>query len=438
VLGTARQRIAGHTGTTALIVAVVVSATSSARSSAAAEYAATYSTPTIQSLCPGQTVTVPVTVSNTGTRTWPGGVAATGGFSGKAAAHAAALPDWLTYHIRDDATQVVERDVGATLLPRPVAPGDSITLQVEIVGPRKKGSLGRGTYTVQWEMVHAGLLSSSFGSPPGETRLEMASSIACLSQWITKIEGIITGGPDDIAPGDDGVLIGFELGDGAGEASLVGSFPGGRIPLEIIHWDDGTIEFRVPDDPAKVCGSLDQDAEIEVKTKSGVIVRWPVRFRARRDFHPLRPDEMDVACSDAGALNRCNGQGDLPLSSVAMQAYEGSTASGGHQCGWDSAEGVDTFSIRLINGWVPVYTSSIVGWAPPGEESSYVRATISFDGASWTLTVPWGCTGQGQNPGTAVCMIFVPFPFNAGCLDPGVAYALSSLVIEGPCGVPYR
>ena len=55
-----------------------------------------------------------------------------------------------------------------------------------------------------------------------------------------------------------------------------------------------------------------------------------------------------------------------------------------------------------------------------------------------SFNVDWGCTNQLARFETAMCFIFVPFPLKVFCLDPGVAYAVDSVVIEGPCGVPFN
>lgn len=103
------------------------------RVATAPEYGATYAVPGPQSATSGQTLTVPVTVTNTGWRSW-----STGAFR-------------LSYHIYDGAGHVVVWDGARTALPQSVAPGASLTVQASIAVPAP------GSYTVRWDMVHEGV-----------------------------------------------------------------------------------------------------------------------------------------------------------------------------------------------------------------------------------------------------------------------------------------
>jgi hypothetical protein len=400
----------------------------------AADYDATYSSPPIR-VCPGKTTIVPLTMTNTGSRSWAAG----------GQGLYAALGDWVTYHLRNNVTNAIERDVVMRFLPRSVPPGDTITLDVEVVGPA-----ARGSYTLQWDMVRLDTHFSTLGVPTGDVQLDAVRSIGCLADMLSKVHGLITGGPDLVEPNNTYLFPGVDLGERPGTVALVGNFPGGRLQLEVVWWGDVVVGVRVPD----ICGVVDQDAMLEVTLASGETTEWPVSFRAKREVRTLVQDDMQVSCSQAAERNRCNGEGEGPAtaSPVDLAKWYWYAATGQHQCGWDSTEGVDTFSVTLINGWRP-YGRAVkepvnpacgdatwcVDLTPPSTEPPYVGPVSRFDGPSSTatLTVPWGCLGQSKSAETWLCGIFVPFPLKLACLDRGIQYIVN-LYIEGPCGTPYR
>jgi hypothetical protein len=73
-------------------------------------------------------VTLPVTVKNPGTETWP----ATGDPTGEYVVH-------LSYHWLDNAGTVVVRDGRRTRLPQDVAPGEAVSLAATVQAPAAAG-----------------------------------------------------------------------------------------------------------------------------------------------------------------------------------------------------------------------------------------------------------------------------------------------------------
>jgi hypothetical protein len=100
-----------------------------AGASTPAPYGATYQVSAF-AIAPGATLTVPVTVTNTGSLTWD----ANSAFR-------------LSYHWYQGST-LVTWDGVRTILPTPVPPGGSLTLQASVQAPASAG-----TYTLRWDMV---------------------------------------------------------------------------------------------------------------------------------------------------------------------------------------------------------------------------------------------------------------------------------------------
>jgi len=107
-----------------------------------------HTTPT--ALTPRQTVSVKVTVRNTGSLTWPAG---------------GDQPVHLGYHWVDQNGQVVRQksaDDHRTALPHDVAPSEKVTLDTLLTAPSKPG-----TYTLKWDMVQENVSwFGDQGSPP--------------------------------------------------------------------------------------------------------------------------------------------------------------------------------------------------------------------------------------------------------------------------------
>jgi hypothetical protein len=92
-------------------------------------YGATYSPGALTTLTVGQTTTVPVTVTNTGSLTW--------------GANSAFM---LAYHWYQGSTLIDQRAVAS--LPQSVATNGSVALQATVQAPTTAG-----TYTLKWDMI---------------------------------------------------------------------------------------------------------------------------------------------------------------------------------------------------------------------------------------------------------------------------------------------
>ncbi|HEV8469943.1 MAG TPA: SpoIID/LytB domain-containing protein [Candidatus Limnocylindria bacterium] len=88
------------------------------------------------SIVPGGEVNIDVRVTNTGLKPWPAG---------------GEHPVRLGYHWFDMSSQAVVWDGARTLLPHDVAPGESVTLTVDMRAPRNEGA-----YALAWDMVQEG------------------------------------------------------------------------------------------------------------------------------------------------------------------------------------------------------------------------------------------------------------------------------------------
>lgn len=118
-------------------------------------YSATYSTPATISANPGGTDTVPVTVQNTGDRTWEAG---------------GPHPFALSYHLEDATGNSVNYDGPRTALPLDVAPGASIELQAQVVAPPSDGN-----YVIVWDGVQEAVTWFSWvGTPVARTSLRVS------------------------------------------------------------------------------------------------------------------------------------------------------------------------------------------------------------------------------------------------------------------------
>jgi hypothetical protein len=233
---------------------------------------------------------------------------------------------------------------------------------------------------------------------------------------IKNVFGIIT-------PGGAMLIGGTGFGDGAGEARLVGSFPGGSLKLDVSDWKDGFIGAKVAD----VSGVLDQDVKLQVTTKTGAKSnQWPLGFKAKRDTIALPPGSIDTfACAPTSDRDICNGKmvndkadfGELPFVSLPGGGTGSSNTFYGehHHLAWPHGGhwGTDNFSATLKNGW----TFDSMTFAKGGVVSYPKGFTAGVDSAA--VSIDWG-------------------KFDGGLYEyhSGVYYIV--LWIEGPAGVPYK
>jgi hypothetical protein len=114
-------------------------------------YGATYAPGQPPLIAPATQTSVPVTLTNTGSRTW-------------------SPPSFtLSYHLVDAAGRVVVWDGLRTALPQNVAPGQSVTVQAAFSLPTA------GSYTIRWDLVQEGVTWFSWrGVPVGTSRVSTA------------------------------------------------------------------------------------------------------------------------------------------------------------------------------------------------------------------------------------------------------------------------
>lgn len=78
------------------------------------------------------------------------------------------------------------------------------------------------------------------------------------------VHGIVTPrGGRVVSPGDMLTIWGFGFGDTLGEAQLVGQFPGGQVPLRVVHWRNNEIKAQLQ---ADIRGVLDHEVALQVVT----------------------------------------------------------------------------------------------------------------------------------------------------------------------------
>ncbi|MDE3103008.1 MAG: hypothetical protein KGJ98_12320, partial [Chloroflexota bacterium] len=184
-------------------------------------FAARIAPPQLPSLATGITYTVPVTLTNIGTRAW----SASG-----------ASPVDLSYHWHDAAGNTVVWDGVRTALGADVAPGASVTLQASIATPATAG-----TYTLTLDLVREGVAwFASLGSPP--TRLPgvvvapvrfaaaysaASSAAAYIGQTVT-LPVTVTNAGNVPWGGNTPVNLGYHIVDASGNPVV---WDGARVPL---------------------------------------------------------------------------------------------------------------------------------------------------------------------------------------------------------------
>ncbi len=130
-----------------------------------------------------------------------------------------------------------------------------------ITGGTGKVSYGPGTAKAR---ESAALLSSINGEAQGShttigtARSNPLTRAAGIETVNGKVKGFV------VTPGAHLAISGYELGDGMGQANLIGTFtPSGVAPLTIVDWKTGSIDVLLP---TGLTGVLDQAVTLQVIT----------------------------------------------------------------------------------------------------------------------------------------------------------------------------
>lgn len=290
----------------------------------AAPYGAAYTVGPIGPLEAGATVSVPVTIQNTGDLGWPMG---------------GANPVSLSYHW--DGPEPVW-DGARTPIPRDLGPSESATIAATLRAPSTPG-----VYRLQWDLVHEHVTWFSQQGVPtwdqGVTVEEggalrrlriLCAAIDCLGLFYAPhLSGVF----GLVIPGAYLAVLGQNLGERPGQLFL--HLAGTTHVLTELDWHPGWVAGRVP---ADITGLMDGPAGLQIATSEGRVSNvLDVPFRARREVRLLpRSDVSNVHCSDWATRNSCNWN----VVGKAFAAWH-----------WNSFlppyGGIDVFDVRLSNGW---------------------------------------------------------------------------------------
>lgn len=355
-------------------------------------YGATYVAGAIPFLKVGQTITVPVTLTNTGDLTWEKNSAFR-----------------LSYHWYWHGSQrVAVWDGPRTTLFQDVAKGQSITLTARVTAPSAPG-----TYALKWDMIHehvvwfsrktVRMLEQTVMVAPADWSI--GGLLAALKDIVTCPRPTIYDVPIfHVRPGSIVDVYGCGFGGVPGELRLVGDFPNGYLTLTNLDWHDDRVMGTVPD-VSRVVG---QTANVHIVThtqlESGA---FSVKFWATQDLLVLPHDAMEVVRCENGVAN---------LSSCEI---DGASYGGHHTylCCDAGYDGIDSFSVTLKNGWGLSHRKD---WRPPFFNTDAERSTVNKpevvnrSAASTTVSIKWSTDAGGH------------------------ASYFGLIEIVGPVGVPYR
>jgi hypothetical protein len=386
----------------------------------AAPYGATYTPAAIPPLTVGQTTTVSVPVSNTGTLTW----SSTG-----------PTPFYLAYHWY--ATGAVPAgtvpstpppNYGAvvfnglrTKFPGPVPPGGTVTLAAQVQAPSKPG-----TYVLKWDLVRENVAWFSWQGVLTKDQTVTVRSVAraaaptgtialmCkLFDCTPKIKGVV---PlfSRIEPGGPVLVTGENLGNRPGKLRLVGigpqgplgGFPGGVLELEVNDWGDTFAYGTIPE----VTGVFDQPVSVQAVTWGGLMANAPSRswFTARQDYRAL--PGLGIArfsCAPGKYVNDyayCVGYNDL----TGFYGYHRTD----HKILNPGDNGTDVLETRTLKNW---WVFDYMDLTETQKDDGRVDWVDGFKSGSKqvTVNVRWSTGRQGS------------------------IYYLIRLHIKGPAGLPF-
>jgi hypothetical protein len=186
------------------------------------DYGAQYQAPPTLSLAPGSRTAVPVTVTNTGSSTWP----SSGGFVVDLGTH------WYT-----PAGALVQWDGARTSLGRDLGPGQSTTVNATVDAPTAPGS-----YVLKWDLSFEGISwFSDKGTAMGTTNVAVKSAtygatyqpaqIGAVAASVTTTVPMTLTNTSDFAWSSPGVNLSYHLFDAGGRLVV---WDGARTALPAI------------------------------------------------------------------------------------------------------------------------------------------------------------------------------------------------------------
>jgi O-antigen ligase/polysaccharide polymerase Wzy-like membrane protein/Ig-like domain-containing protein len=117
-------------------------------------YQSSYTAPSVIQARPGAAVDVIVRLTNNGDRTWDS---------------LEQTPFELSYHLYDEQHNPITYEGERSALPAEVAPGQSVSVQAQVVAPIKAG-----TYFIEWDLLQENIAWFSWkGNPTALTRLKV-------------------------------------------------------------------------------------------------------------------------------------------------------------------------------------------------------------------------------------------------------------------------
>jgi hypothetical protein len=330
----------------------------------------------IPTLTANQIIYVPVTVTNTGDKTWPG---------------YGSVEFLLSYFVFAGASPVAQGE--GTLFPTPVAKGESATLNVRFQAPKNPGQ-----YVVRWYIGNDDPSKPNYyyGQTTFDQSIEVNPSTTLLTQLLSHLAGSAAP-PERIGTKVVGPLIismsarsatevtsGFHLGgqyfgnNAVGKVELV--FPDTTFAAGVSYWTDRDIQGGFD-----VSGEPDQPAYIQITRGDGLKGNeWPVTFLAVRDYQLFPASKVQVQCATAwGTTNRCGTTQEYGANEISGDAAYGYHSS---DCCIFGDSGSDEFTLpALKNGWA--YELIIFHDQSFDGESAYSGFTPGSD--AHVVTVNW-------------------------------------------------
>jgi hypothetical protein len=237
---------------------------------------------------------------------------------------------------------------------------------------------------------------------------QLCAKINCVP-ILTTILPKITQADSPVTPGGYVVIQGSGFGQELGELWLTGlkhySGPG-LLPIKLTippskpPWDFWTPTQVIGQVPINLTQVTDQQAELEIKTKNGLLSnKFPVNFKATRDIKVLPASYVhSVSCSTESDYDSCTGvpldMNVIPFCSAPHPSYPAATFRGYHWTCVGDSDGTDSFRFSLTkkNSWsldhVEFHDAPIGGISQPVIASgslslslNYTQVTIDWDNA---------------------------------------------------------